>query len=71
LKRAADALKNLKIDPNSFLQQRELDDVVKTLEQTKSDNTLVCFQRVAEECIMDVSVEYTYPVVKAFFVDRP
>jgi len=71
LQRIATALRSLELDAHAIFQKMDIDDVAHAVEEDASSDRVVCFQRVGNECIRDVSVRYEFPQVEAFFVDRP
>ncbi|MEO8072963.1 MAG: hypothetical protein ABI891_13400 [Acidobacteriota bacterium] len=76
LSKAAQLLKNLKINSDTLLSSKTLDRIAdlafKESKKAKpSKEQLICLSKIEGECFTDVSVKYKYPNLQIFYVDRP
>lgn len=76
LSKAAQLLKNLKINSDALLNLKTLAQIAdiaftESKKARPSKEKLVCLSRIKTECLTDVSVKYKYPNLEFFYVNRP
>lgn len=76
LSKAAQLLKNLKINSDTLLSSKRIVQIANTASaESKKAKPLtekvVCLSRYGSECFTDVALKYKYPNLQLFYVDRP
>ena len=76
LSKAAQLLKNLKINSDALLNSKTIARIAEiAVKQSKkakpSREQLICLSEFGSECFTDVSLKYKYPQLQISYVDRP
>lgn len=76
LNKAAQALKSLKINSDALINAKTIvriaDIALKESKKKKpTKQSIVCLNEIETECITDVSINYNYPNLQFYYIDRP